>query len=350
MYAAIKSAASGTPPKPDARLDDVSTDLARFGRTPPFDFVAFLLSHYGVFESEPLVLLYGVQTGGDAALLSRAREQLQAALREHAWARVGVGVARAAKRVSVVITMVEGGAVLEPVPRLVPPRGSLTVAGRVPNGFTDPQVIVTTSRGRTGGVPLTALGRGRFSAVVGCADGDGRYQIELAATGSRGPSVLANFPVYCGVDAPASVTIAAPVPADIPADLEGAAKDMLTLINRARSAAGVPPLVWDDRLAAVARAHSAEMAAENRVSHVSPRTGALPDRLLRADLRPVVAAENLGAGPSVAEIHRGIMTSPGHRANVLDPELKAVGVGLAVRRGDNEPAPIFATQVFARWQ
>lgn len=44
-------------------------------------------------------------------------------------------------------------------------------------------------------------------------------------------------------------------------------------------------------------------------------------------------SENVGSGPTVDSIHRAFLDSPGHRANMLDTTVNAVGVGVAYRGG-----------------
>ena len=51
--------------------------------------------------------------------------------------------------------------------------------------------------------------------------------------------------------------------------------------------------------------------------------------LLAAGYRYRKVAENIAAGQrDAAEVVRGWMNSPGHRANILDAELTQIGVGL----------------------
>ena len=68
--------------------------------------------------------------------------------------------------------------------------------------------------------------------------------------------MLANFPVWCASAPPASVTVDPrhdDVAVTSPVDAE---HRLLADVNRDRLAAGLPALLWDDRLAEVARGHS----------------------------------------------------------------------------------------------
>ncbi len=107
---------------------------------------------------------------------------------------------------------------------------------------------------------------------------------------------------------------------------------MLALVNAERAAAGCGALSADGGLASVARAHSEDMRDRGFFDHVNP------DRLdpfERADRAGVTArAENIARGQqSAAEVMNSWMTSPGHRANILNCSLTRLGVGIAEGSG-----------------
>jgi len=103
---------------------------------------------------------------------------------------------------------------------------------------------------------------------------------------------------------------------------------MLDLLNGERSSAGLRPLLADERLRQVARAHSLEMFQLNYFSHTSPTSGSPFNRMRAAGIAFVVAGENLAYAPNVEIAHQGLMKSPGHRANILRPEFGRVGIGV----------------------
>jgi uncharacterized protein YkwD len=104
--------------------------------------------------------------------------------------------------------------------------------------------------------------------------------------------------------------------------------EMLALVNRERAEQGLPPLAPDPELTRVARAHSQDMLARSYFSHVTPEGGRLDARLRRADVRYLVAGENLALAQTLAIAHRGLMNSPGHRANILQPKYGRLGIGV----------------------
>jgi uncharacterized protein YkwD/uncharacterized membrane protein required for colicin V production len=103
---------------------------------------------------------------------------------------------------------------------------------------------------------------------------------------------------------------------------------MLDLVNAERGRAGWRPLVADERLRAVARAHSLEMFQLDYFSHISPTSGSPFDRMRAGGIAFVVAGENLAYAPNVDVAHQGLMNSPGHRANILRAEFGRVGIGV----------------------
>ncbi|MBC6458560.1 CAP domain-containing protein [Actinomadura sp. HBU206391] len=107
----------------------------------------------------------------------------------------------------------------------------------------------------------------------------------------------------------------------------GAEATVAQLTNRERSKAGCGPLRVDARLRTAARRHSADMAARDYFSHDSPSGSTFVDRIKAAGyLSP--GAENIAKGhPTAAAVVAGWMKSPGHRANILNCDLRAIGVG-----------------------
>ena len=115
-----------------------------------------------------------------------------------------------------------------------------------------------------------------------------------------------------------------------------AERTLFDAANRERAAQGLAQLRWDNALANAARDHAQLMAERNTLSHQFPGEPALQDRARVAGARFTEIAENVAEGPSADVIHASWMHSPPHRANLLDPELTAIGiavVGSASRDG-----------------
>lgn len=102
-------------------------------------------------------------------------------------------------------------------------------------------------------------------------------------------------------------------------------------VNEERKATGLAPLRWDEHLATAARRHAAEMAKRNAISHEFPGEASLPIRITRAGVHFSAIAENVAEAPGVSRIHELWMHSPGHRANILDKQMDALGVAVIER-------------------
>jgi uncharacterized protein YkwD len=98
--------------------------------------------------------------------------------------------------------------------------------------------------------------------------------------------------------------------------------------NRERAVQGLAQLRWDDALANAARQHALLMAQRSTLSHQFPGEPALQDRARSTGARFTEIAENVAEGPSADAIHSSWMHSPPHRANLLDPELTAIGIAV----------------------
>ena len=104
--------------------------------------------------------------------------------------------------------------------------------------------------------------------------------------------------------------------------------EMLRLVNEERIAHGLKPLEADPEMLEVARKHSADMFARGYFSHNTPDGKSPFDRMRSADVRFRTAGENLALAPTVQIAHTGLMNSPGHRANILQPKFGRVGIGI----------------------
>jgi uncharacterized protein YkwD len=105
-------------------------------------------------------------------------------------------------------------------------------------------------------------------------------------------------------------------------------REMLADINAARRAAGVGPLAFDPQLAGIARSFARDMVARRYFGHFSPEGTSLADRLKSARLRYTYAGENLAFNQDEAHAQNGLLSSPPHRAAVLDPRFRKVGIGV----------------------
>ena len=109
---------------------------------------------------------------------------------------------------------------------------------------------------------------------------------------------------------------------------EAAEIEMLRLVNDERKKRGLSELSRRDQVVPVARAHAKDMWEREYFGHVSPDGEDVGDRLEKAGVSYSIAGENLALAPTVQTAHTGLMNSEGHRANILEPQFKRVGIGV----------------------
>lgn len=121
---------------------------------------------------------------------------------------------------------------------------------------------------------------------------------------------------------------------------------MTVLVNQERAAAGCGPLHTDERLRTAARGHSKDMATNDYFSHTGLDGSSFVDRTAAADYpRNEAGGENIAMGyRTPADVMDGWMNSEGHRANILNCDFEAIGVGLARDSG----GALYWTQDFGR--
>jgi uncharacterized protein YkwD len=120
-------------------------------------------------------------------------------------------------------------------------------------------------------------------------------------------------------------------------------RELFDLLNHERAAQNLSALKWDDALFKAARQHALLMLNLNSLEHHLPGEPALDERLAAAGSRFSFVAENIAIGKDSNTIHNGWMNSPGHRKNILNPRITAVGI--AAVRGTGG---IFAVQDFSQ--
>lgn len=111
------------------------------------------------------------------------------------------------------------------------------------------------------------------------------------------------------------------------------AEQLFAMANATRAQEGRGRLVWDQALADAAMKHCVRMVFEGPLSH---RYGGEPDLSSRAGDAGAhfsLIEENIAIGPYPGSIHQGWLDSPGHRENLLNPEIDRVGIAVIAARG-----------------
>ncbi|MCX5126798.1 CAP domain-containing protein [Streptomyces sp. NBC_00347] len=110
----------------------------------------------------------------------------------------------------------------------------------------------------------------------------------------------------------------------------GVVAEVLELVNKERATVGCPELTVNAKLTKAAQDHSEDMAAHSNMSHTGSDGSDPGQRITRAGYEWRTYAENVAYGyPTAAKVMEGWMNSPGHKRNILDCDVKEIGIGLA---------------------
>ncbi|XZN89893.1 MAG: CAP domain-containing protein [Microcoleus sp.] len=125
---------------------------------------------------------------------------------------------------------------------------------------------------------------------------------------------------------------------------------VLELTNIERTKFGLSPLTFNAQLLNAAANHTENMALQDFFSHTGKDGSSIGSRITATGYKFSAAAENIAAGSSTPEqVVASWMNSAGHRANILDPKLKEIGIGYYFLANDTgtENWNHYWTQVFA---
>ncbi|CUH49448.1 CAP domain-containing protein [Ruegeria atlantica] len=138
-------------------------------------------------------------------------------------------------------------------------------------------------------------------------------------------------------------------------------QEMLALINQERTSRGLDPLQLETRLNDSSEDHSEWMLETDRFSHTGSGGSSATQRMEMAGFDfsgNWRSGENIawqsergapGISDDIAQLHQNLMNSPGHRANILNPDFKYIGIG--IETGDMQGFDaVMVTQNFAATQ
>ncbi len=121
--------------------------------------------------------------------------------------------------------------------------------------------------------------------------------------------------------------------------------EVVRLVNVERAKYGLSPLAKNWQAARVARIKSQDMIDRGYFAHQSPAYGSPFNMMENFGLKFSAAAENIAMGQKTpAEVMRGWMNSPGHRANILSRTVTQIGVGAAKAHNGT----LYWTQMFLK--
>lgn len=142
----------------------------------------------------------------------------------------------------------------------------------------------------------------------------------------------------CGPNSatPETTTIATNTAGEVvcaaPANELAFAMEVLRLVNVERVSLGLDPVEWKEQLAQISNEYACDMIQGQFFSHVNPITGEGPgERAIKGGYLFRVLGENLAVGFNTPEIVMAEwMDSPDHRANIINPNWKEMGVGVRI--------------------
>jgi uncharacterized protein YkwD len=269
----------------------------------------------------------GVVDPAPAAIVLSARpatlpEAMAAAARFRGATHLGIGVVARGDLSWAVLLASERRAEIDPFPREVPLGSRAVLSGRLLD-LDGPRVWVASPSGTAFEVPVESDGR-RFSASLLLSE-RGIWRVEVGGTGARGPSMAALLDVACGEGgAPAS-----PEAEPDPSSRSDAETRIRADVNVLRARQGLPPLQGAAALDEQARRHSEAMLAAGTVAHRLAGGGDVATRLAASGVRYRSARENVARGDGALDAHRAMVESPAHLANLIVPEVKLLGLGIA---------------------
>jgi len=306
----------------------------------PEAVVSAVSRYYGIPTAPVRVILETVESEEQRTVVEQSIERLARLAAAPDVARWGMASQRLRRGVTrVAFATWDGRVELDPVPRRLRPGEKAPLAGRLLGDWEKPRLQISDARGRL--VTPPAAAGNEFRGEIECGDRSGTIWVAIGGELGGSPGLLATFPIACGGGELAGfVTLAPPEP--WPAETAKQERKMLELINAERTAAGLGPLAWDEALAGVARG----VAESLRKSSVVPDD--LTARMRQVGIASPVVAHNPAQGRSAEALQEQLSSSPPHRANMMNPELNDVGIGVVAGTGADGAPSAWVSQVFIR--
>lgn len=228
------------------------------------------------------------------------------------------------------------------LPREVAVGQRLNISVKYQPPYTHPRLPVTAPSGAVQRIqPIRQRGR---EAVFNVHFREkGRYAVEvLLDKPGLGPRVARILPVYAGEPYPRRESEQQSAPKQFK-DTRSAAAYLLTLLNQERKKMGLSALQLDPILENTAIAHSKDMALRQFFAHTNP-DGQNPNARYQLRGGFGTVGENIVVESQIEAAHRQLMSSPGHRANILRADSTHVGIGVYYAKGQYYIAQVFQSR------
>ncbi len=116
------------------------------------------------------------------------------------------------------------------------------------------------------------------------------------------------------------------------------------LVNSDRSAYSLAPLALDSALCRIARLKSEDMRDNHYFAHTSPTYGDVRSMLTKMGYSYAAAGENIAHHATIEKAQAALISSPGHRRNILSTGFTKFGIGVAL----DANGYVYLTQIFCR--
>lgn len=218
---------------------------------------------------------------------------------------------------------------LDNIPLTIKPAQKVTIKGEIlQEKLINPRMPLTLPNGRVKELRNRLLNQDkRFEFEFESGLEKGKYTLEILVDHKdEGPKVAAIVPIYVGIAYPPPQKINGE-PAETFKTTEEASKYMFKVLNQARSQHKLKALKSDALLQVVAYNHSKSMAQNDFFSHINPE-GKNPTDRYNDEGGFGDVGENIAYDITMQSAHKGLMNSPGHRANILNKNYTHVGIGV----------------------
>ncbi|MBN1959686.1 MAG: CAP domain-containing protein [Deltaproteobacteria bacterium] len=278
----------------------------------------------------------------------------------------GVGAIVSGNERIVMILVAKRMVRLLPMPAVVKRGQQINLAGRVVVAASDSYTKIIIALGLPDGTvqrrKLTLTKR-QFATTIHAGYQKGILNVQILIDRALGPEIASQFLIGIeqNIDAKKIHRVVNEYKDNQKFSIQERKAQLLALILGSREAVGVVLPAANISLDEVANAHAVDMKTHNFFAHVSPHYGDLAQRLAQRQILVSRALENLARANSVEEVLQQWLASPAHRANLLDPDVDAMGIGIQltansqilavlvlVRRADEGDSKELATRTLSR--
>ncbi len=322
---------------------------------PPESVYGFVANYFGLPTPQVRIVSDSVETDDDGDIFTRLVDPVVDFAKKAAVPRIGLATMRFTgggslrpgetnkPTTKLVLLMQDQVVEVDPLARSLPVGGQATLSGRFSGALESPRVLVCDSEGKLLTPPATP-GK-EFKTDLKCGPKPGRIQVEIRGEQKGVATIVATFPISCGVPLTGSVPV--PVPDPATADLPAKEKTLFEQVNSERTALGLPALLWHDELGRLAR--SLSEGEREQIARGSHLTIAPAELLRKAEIAtPLALFNNPAAARSVSEALVQYANNPVLRCNALSPDTTHAGVGVATGAAADGSPLALVTELFIK--